>query len=156
MSPRLMRNEDAISAKEGTVFVTIDGRVLEYAELIKFEAKVDYTKADVKSVGKRMKGSKIVGAEGTGSMEVHYHRPENRQLALQYVKTGKSPVMDVTIVNADITSRAGKQTSLIKNIVPDGALIAALDGDSEDLLTDEIDFTFDDFDFLDTFNIIED
>lgn len=153
---RLMRNEDAISAKEGTVFVTIEGQAFEYAELIKFEAKVDYTKADVKSVGKRMKGSKIVGAEGTGSMEVHYHRPENRRLALQYVKTGRSPVMDIQVVNADITSAAGKQTTLIKNVVPDGALIAALDGDSEDLLTDEIDFTFDDFDFLEQFVVIED
>lgn len=153
---RLMRNEDAISAKEGIVYVTIEGVVHEYAELIKFEARVDYTKADVKSVGKRMKGSKIVGAEGTGSMELHYHRPENRQMALEYVKTGKAPKMDVQIINADITSAAGKQTALIKNIVPDGALIAALDGDSEDLLTDETDFTFDDFDFLEQFAIIND
>lgn len=153
---RIMRDEDAISAKEGTVFVIIEGRVHEYAELIKFESRVDYTKADVKSVGKRMKGSKIVGGEGTGSMEVHYHRPENRQMALEYVKTGKSPRMDVQIVNADISSAAGKQTTLIKNLVPDGALIAALDGDSEDVLKDEIDFTFDDFDFLEQFVVVND
>lgn len=152
---REMQNADAISAKEGFVYVTIDGQAHEYAELIKFEARVDYTKADVKSVRKRMKGSKIVGAEGTGSMEVHYHRPENRRLALEYVKTGKAPIMDVQVVNADVTSRAGKQTTLIKNLVPDGALIAALDGDSEDVLKDEIDFTFDDFDFLDQFAVIK-
>lgn len=153
---RIMRNEDAISAKEGMVYVIIEGQALEYAELIKFEARVDYTKADVKAVRKRMKGSKIVGAEGTGTMEVHYHRPENRRMALEYVKSGKAPKMDVQIVNADITSAAGKQTSLIKNIVPDGALIAALDGDSEDLLKDETDFTFDDFDFLEQFVVIND
>lgn len=150
----IMQSEDAISAKEGTLWLTIDGQVLEYAELIAFEARVDYTKADVKSVGRRMKGSKIVGGEGTGSMTVHYHRPENRALALEYVKTGKAPIMDAQVVNADITSRAGKQTTLIKNLVPDGALIAKLDGDSDDLLEDEIEFTFDDFDFLEQFSVI--
>ena len=149
-----MRNEDAISAKEGVVYVTIEGQVLEYAELIKLEARVDYTKADVKSVGKRMKGSKIVGAEGTGSMTVHYHRPENRALALRYVKTGQAPIMDVQAVNSDVTSRAGKQTTLLKNLIPDGALIAKLDGDSEDVLEDDIEFTFDDFDFLEQFSVI--
>ncbi|MFJ3386328.1 MULTISPECIES: phage tail tube protein [unclassified Lysinibacillus] len=154
--PRMMQNNDAISAKEGIVYITIEGEVHEYAELIKFEARIDYTKADVKSVGKRMKGGKIVGAEGTGSMEIYYHRPEMRQMALEYVKTGKSPIMDVQVINADITSRAGKQTTLIKNVVPDGALIAALDGDTDDLLKDSTDFTFDDFDFLEQFKVLKD
>lgn len=150
----IMQSSDAISAKEGVVYVTIEGRVYEYAELIKIKAEIKYLKADVKAVNKRMKGSKIVGAEGTGSMTVHYHRPENRAMALEYVKTGKSPIMDIQAVNADVTSRAGKQTALLKNIVPDGALIVELDGDSEDLLIDEIDYTFDDFDFLNTFSVI--
>lgn len=150
----IMQSQDAISAKEGLVYVTIGGQVLEYAELIKIKAEIKYLKADVKSVGRRMKGSKIVGAEGTGSMTVHYHRPENRAMALEYVKTGKSPIMDIQAINADITSRAGKQTALLKNVVPDGAVIVELDGDSDDLLTDEIEFTFDDFDFLSTFNAI--
>ncbi|KAA0944072.1 phage tail protein [Sporosarcina sp. ANT_H38] len=150
----IMQSQDAISAKEGLVYVTIDGQVLEYAELIKIKAEIKYLKADVKSVGRRMKGSKIVGAEGTGSMTVHYHRPENRAMALEYVKTGKSPIMDIQAINADITSRAGKQTALLKNVVPDGAVIVEIDGDSDDLLTDEIEFTFDDFDFLSAFNAI--
>lgn len=153
---REMQSQDAISAKEGFVYITIEGRVYEYAELINFEARINYTKADVKAVGKRMKGSKVVGGEGEGSMEVHYHRPELRKMAHDYVKTGKAPIFDVQVVNADISSRAGKQTSLIKNVVPDSALIAALDGDSDDVLKDETDFTFDDFDFLNQFNAIND
>lgn len=154
--PRIMQNNDAISAKEGVVYITIEGQVYEYAELIKLEARINYTKADVKSVGKRMKGGKIVGAEGVGSMTFYYHRPEMRRMALEYVKSGKSPIMDVQVVNADVTSRAGKQTALIKNVVPDSALIAAIDGDSDELLQDETDFTFDDFDFLDQFRTIND
>lgn len=154
--PRTFVSSDAISAKEGTVYMTIDGVVHEFAELIRFEARVDYVKADVKAVGKRMKGSKVVGAEGTGSMEFYYHRPEMRRMALEYARSGKAPILDVQVVNADISSRAGKQTALIKNIIPDSALIASLDGDSDDVLKDETDFTFDDFDFLNQFNVIND
>ncbi|MEC1696180.1 phage tail tube protein [Schinkia azotoformans] len=150
-----MRNNDAISAKEGTVYIIIDGKSYEYAELVSLKAEIKYIKADVKCVGKRMKGSKIVGAEGTGSIKVHYHRPENRMMALEYARTGKSPIMDIQAINADVTSRAGKQTTLLKDIVPDGALIVQIDGDSDDLLYDEFDFTFDDFDFLDQFKVIE-
>ncbi|MGM7683546.1 phage tail tube protein [Cytobacillus sp. Hm23] len=153
---RIIQNNDAISGKEGLVYLTIDGTVYEYAELIKINARLKYAKADVKGVGKRMKGGKIVGGEGTGNMEFHYHRPEMRKLAHEYMKTGKSPIMDIQVINADITSRAGRQDVLLKNCVPDGALIAALDGDSDDLLKDDTEFTFDDFDFLDQFSVIED
>lgn len=153
---RVMQSQDTISAKEGTVYITIDGQVYEYAELIKLKADLKYIKADVKSVRRRMKGSKIVGAEGTGSISVHYHRPENRALALEYIKTGKSPIMDIQAINADVTSRAGKQTALLKNIIPDGALLVEIDGDSDDLLVDEFDFTFDDFDFLSQFTVVAD
>lgn len=151
---RTVENNDPISAKEGMVYITIDGRSYEYAELLKFEAKIEYTKADVKAIGKRMKGGKIVGAEGTGSMTVYYHRPEMREMALEYVRTGKSPIMDAQVVNSDATSSAGKQSALLKNIVPNGAIIAMLDGESDDLLKEDIDFTFDDFDFLERFRAI--
>ncbi|MET3657834.1 phage tail tube protein [Sporosarcina psychrophila] len=151
---RTVENNDPISAKEGMVYITIEGKIYEYAELLKFEANVKYTKADVKAIGKRMKGGKIVGAEGTGSMTVYYHRPEMREMALEYVRTGKSPIFDAQVVNSDAASSAGNQTALLKNIVPDGAVIALLDGESDDLLKEDIDFTFDDFDFLERFRAI--
>ncbi|QNK89440.1 phage tail protein [Sporosarcina sp. resist] len=151
---RTVENNDPISAKEGMVYITIEGKIYEYAELLKFKAEVKYIKADVKAIGKRMKGGKIVGAEGTGSMTVYYHRPEMREMALEYVRTGKSPIFDAQVVNSDAISSAGTQTALLKNLVPDGAVIAELDGESDDLLKEDIDFTFDDFDFLERFRAI--
>lgn len=150
----VLQNNDAISGKEGTVFATIKGQVIEFAELVKIEARINLIKADVKAVGKRMKGSKVVGAEGVGSWTIHYHRPEMRDLVYSYVKTGDIPIIDVMVNNADITSRAGKQSVLLKNLIPDSALIAALDADSEDLLTDESDFTWDDLELLERFNVV--
>lgn len=147
-----MQTVDAISGKEGMVYFTIDGNTYEYAEIISFEAKVNYKKSEVPRVGARMTGSKIVGADGTGDMTVYYHRPEMRAMALKYIRTGKSPIFDAMVVNDDVTSDAGKQTTTINNIVPDETVIALLDGDSDDTLREEIPFTFDDFDFLDQFN----
>ena len=72
----VLQNNDAISGKEGTVFATIKGQVLEFAELVKIESRVNLIKADIKAVGKRMKGAKVVGAEGVGSWTIHYHRPD--------------------------------------------------------------------------------
>lgn len=150
----IMETKDAISGKEGSLFLTIKGRSFELAEITKFETKIEYTKADVKRIGARMDGSKIVGAKGTGSMTVYYHRPEMRAMALEYLRTGVSPLFDATVVNEDPQSDAGKQTTLVKNIVPDGALLAMLDGDSDDVLKEDIDFTFDDFDLINQFTPI--
>lgn len=148
---RIMETANAVSGKEGMLYLTVNGQSLEYAEITKFDSSIEYTKAEVKRIGARMDGSKIVGAKGTGNMTVYYHRPEMRAMALEYLKTGKSPMFDAMVVNDDVTSAAGKQTTLIKNIVPDTTMIAILDGESDDVLKEEISFTFDGFDFLNQF-----
>lgn len=151
---RIMETVDAISGKEGMLYLTINGKSLEYAEILKFEAKITYKKSEVPRVGARMDGSKIVGATGTGDMTVYYHRPEMRAMALEYLKSGKSPIFDAMVVNDDPTSAAGKQTTLINNIVPDESTIALLDAEADDTLREEIPFTYDDFDFLNQFKAI--
>lgn len=151
---RVMETVDAISGKEGMLYLTINGQSLEYAEITKFDAKIEYTKVDVKRLGARMDGSKIVGAKGTGNMGLYYHRPEMRAMAHEYLRTGKSPIFDAMVVNDDVTSAAGKQTTLVKNIVPDSTTIAMLDAESDDALKDEFSYTFDDFDFLNQFKAI--
>ena len=87
-------------------------------------------------------------------MTIYYHRPEVRALALEYLRTGASPIFDATVNNADLTSAAGKQTVDVRNIVPDKTLIAFIDAESDDVLKDEFPFTFDDFEILNQFNVI--
>lgn len=152
MTRRIMETQNAISGKEGMLYLTIGGNSYEYAEITKFDAQIEYTKSDVKRLGARMDGSKIVGAKGTGNIGLYYHRPEMRAMALEYLKTGKSPIFDAMVVNNDITSAAGKQTTLVKNIVPDSTMIAMLDAESDDTLKEEFSFTFDAFDFLNQFS----
>ena len=151
----VMRTNDAMSSREGTLYITIDGQSFEIAEILKFRADVEFTKVEVKRLNARMEGSKIVGAKGTGSMTVYYHRPEIRAMAWEYLQNGKSPLYDATVVNTDITSMAGKQTVDVRNIVPNKILLAMLDAESSDTLKDEFDFTFDDFEMINQFNVIQ-
>lgn len=151
---QVFRDNDAISGKEGSVFVTIGSQTLELAELIKVSAKMKLIKADVKTIGKRAKGKKIVGWEGEGSMSLQYNRPEIRSMVAEYARTGLMPSMAIQVTNADITSRAGRQTVLIKEVLPDEVLLASLDGDADDVLIDEVNFTFSDFDLLESFTVI--
>lgn len=149
-----MQTKDAISSREGSMYLTINNQTFEVAEILKFKAEVEYTKVEVKRLNARMEGSKIVGAKGKGEMVIHYQRPELRALALEYLRSGKSPIFDATVNNADLTSAAGKQTVDIRNIVPDKQLLAMLDASTDDTLKDEFSFTFDDFEILNQFDVI--
>lgn len=150
-----MQTKDAMSSREGLLYITIENQTLEIAEILKFKAEIEYNKVEVKRLNARMEGSKIVGAKGTGEMTIYYHRPEIRAMAMDYLRSGKAPMFDANVVNADITSAAGKQTVDIRNIVPDKTLLAILDADSPDTLKDEFQFTFDDFAILNQFNVIQ-
>lgn len=150
-----MQTKDAMSSREGMLFIVIDDQTFEYAEILKFKAEVEYNKVEVKRLNARMEGSKIVGAKGVGEMTVYYHRPEIRAMAMDYLRSGKSPLFDANVVNTDIRSAAGKQTVDVRNIVPDKTLLAMLDADSADVLKDEFPFTFDDFELINQFNAIQ-
>ena len=67
-----------------------------------------------------------------------------------YAKNGKDTYFDLTIVNEDPTSSIGKQTVTLYNCNIDSVILAKLDTDS-DSLEEDLDFTFDDFDILDSF-----
>lgn len=151
----IMDQLDALSAKEGTVFFTIDDKQYELAELISLDAKVEYTKADVTPLNSRMKGGKVVGAEGTGSLKMYYHRPELKAMALKYVKQGILPRIDIKCTNDDKTSRAGRYTVVLKGVLFKESLIFKLDGSSDDVIDEETDFTFQDFDILSQFQEIK-
>jgi len=75
-------------------------------------------------------------------------------LMVEYVKTGKDFWFDLQIVNEDPVSSAGKQTVVLKNCNLDSVVIAQFDATSDDMLEEEMPFTFDDVEILDSFNPI--
>lgn len=148
-----MKAGDAISGQEGRAYATINGRVEEmfYAKTI--EATAEKNKSEFKALGHRGTQNKANGWTGTGSMTIYYATPLFRQMMIDYIKTGKDTYFDIQVVNEDPNSALGKQTMVLKNVNLDSVILAKLDVDSE-FLEEDIDFTFDDADMLNSFNAI--
>lgn len=142
---------DTISGKEGRAYAKINGNNEELFFAKAIEANIEKSKSEVKSIGKRMTGHKVTGLNGTGSMTMYYLTPLFRNLLAEYKKTGVDLYFDLVVENDDPASPAGKQTVLLIGCNLDSTVLAKLDGDSDDPLEEDADFTFEDFDILTPF-----
>lgn len=147
-----LKSQDAISGKEGKAYAKIDGNNEEMFYARTIEATVEKTKSQIKAIGKRMVGHKTTGGEGTGSMTLYYMSPLFRAKLAEWKRTGKDLYFDMVIENEDPSSATGKQTMLLIGVNLDSTLLAKLDGDSDDSLEEDVDFTFEDFEVLTSFN----
>lgn len=141
---------DTISGREGTAFMTINGRNIPMFFLKNIEATVELVKTEVPVLGKRMNQQKVTGANGTGSMTIHKVTSEFTQIGIDYIKKGTLPNVTVKVTNDDPNSTIGRQTTLLSGVLLDSIVIAKLDIESE-TLDEDVDFTFDDADLLEKF-----
>ena len=98
-----------------------------------------------------MTGHKTTGANGAGSMTLYYMTPLFRAMIKQWKETGVDVYFDMVVENDDQESSAGKQSTLLIGCNLDSVVLAKLDGDSDDALDEDVDFTFEDFDILTPF-----
>lgn len=152
--PKTLHSGDTISGREGHAYAKINGNNEELFMARKIETTVEKAKSEIKAIGRRMTGHKTTGMNGTGSMTLYYLTPLFRSYLKQYKDSGVDLYFDMVIENEDPTSAAGKQTTLLLNCNLDSTVLAKLDGDSDDPLEEDADFTFDDFDILTPFNKI--
>lgn len=145
---------DTISGREGRAYAKINGNNEELFFAKSVEASVEKSKSEVKAIGKRMTGHKTTGANGTGSMTLYYLTPLFRQMLKEWKDAGVDIYFDLVIENDDPASAAGKQSILLVGCNLDSVVLAKLDGDSDDPLDEDADFTFEDFDILEAFNKI--
>lgn len=141
---------DTITGREGTAFMTIDGRNVPLFFLKTLDASVEFNKTEVPVLGKRMDQNKVTGAKGSGSMTIYKVTSEFAQIAVTYLKTGVLPNIQMKVTNDDPASSIGRQTTLMSGISMDSVTIAKLDVES-DALDEDVDFTFDDADILEKF-----
>lgn len=139
-----MHAKDAISAKEASCFVTIDGNRYNFMQALDLEANVEKTKTEVPILGKTGTGNKSTGWKGSGSATFHYNTSIFRELLYRYKQTGQDIYFDIQITNFDPTSAAGPQTVILKDCNMDGGVLAKFDAAGE-YLDEAIDFTFEDF-----------
>ena len=145
---------DTISGREGRAYAKINGNNEELFFAKSVEASVEKSKSEVKAMGKRMTGHKTTGANGTGSMTLYYLTPLLRQMLKEWKDTGVDVYFDLVVENDDPASSAGKQSILLMGCNLDSVVLTKLDGDSDDPLEEDADFTFEDFDILEAFNKI--
>lgn len=147
-----MHARDAISGAAGEAFVTIQGRRYKFANLINIEAKMEKSKTEVPILGKPGKGNKATGWKGTGSATFHFNTSIFRKLLYHYKETGEDIYFDIQTTNEDKSSTVGRQTVILKDCNLDGGTIALLDADAE-YLEDSFDFTFEDWELPEEFNL---
>ena len=150
-----LKSFDPISGKEGVAYAKINGNNEELFFAKTIEASVEKAKSEIKAIGRRMTGHKTTGMSGSGKMTLYYLTPLFRQMLKQYKDTGVDIYFDLVVENNDPSSSAGKQTTLLMDCNLDSVVLTKLDGDSDDPLEEDADFTFEDYDILQEFTKVQ-
>lgn len=148
------REHDAISGKMARAYATINGRREELFYAKSLEATIEKNKVDVPVLGKTNTPQRAAGWSGSGTMTIYYVTSIFRQLMLNYIKTGQDFWFDLQVINEDPVSSTGKQTAVLRDCNLDSVVIAQFDATSDDMLEEEMPFTFNDADLLDQFNTL--
>lgn len=149
-----MEARDAVSGSLAEFYVTIMGRRYNLMQATEFESKWGINLADVPILGRVTKGKKPTGASGTWTAKVHYNQSAVRKWLLHYKKTGIIEPMEIQCANEDPSSRAGRQTITHTGCYVDNSTLAKfMTGD--EILTEDISGTFDDWDMPEMFKELE-
>lgn len=147
----ILQAEDAVNGREGVATAEIDGKVVELMELANITVTIEKNKQEFKAMGTRNTQNKTTGWTGTGKANVRYISSRWAKLIEKYVKEGIDTYFTIVVTNEDPGSATGKQVIQVLGCNLDSIDIAKLDIDS-DILDQDIDFTFNDFNVLQEFN----
>lgn len=148
------RETDAISGKSAKAYATINGRKEELFYAKSLEATIEKNKVDVPVLGKTNTPQRSAGWTGSGTMTVYYVTSVFRQLMRNYIKTGIDFWFELMVVNEQPGSTAGKQVTHLINCNLDSVIAARFDASSDDMLEEELPFTFSDYEIGEKFNTI--
>ena len=155
MAENYTRLSDTISAREGKAYITIDGKNRELFEISALTAQIELNVQERRMLGHRMTQHKVVGATGTGSMTMYFMNSQMLNQAIQYLRTGNYKGLKVQVKNEDPQSTVGKQEVVLLNVILSSVPAAILDDQSDDPITFDTDFTFDDIENLESFQLPE-
>jgi hypothetical protein len=147
----ILQAEDCVNGREGLATAEIDGQVVELMELANITITIEKDKTEFKAMGTRNTQNKTTGWKGTGSANVRYVSSRWAEMMQNYVKNGVDTYFTIVVTNEDPSSSTGKQTIQVLGCNLDSVDIAKLDVDTE-ILDQDIDFTFNDFNVLQSFN----
>ena len=99
-----MKASDAISGKEGSLYATIDGKVIQVAECKSINAKITKNKTEFKALGYRGTQHKATGWSGSGALTIHYASSRWAKMMIDYAKKGIDTYFKLQSINEDPTS----------------------------------------------------
>ena len=155
MAENYARLPDTISAHEGKAYITINGQNRELFEISSLTAQIDLTVQERRMLGHRMTQHKVIGASGTGSMTIYFMNSQMLNQAIQYLRTGNYKGLKIQVKNEDPQSTVGKQEVVLLNVILATIPVTTLDDQSDDPITFDTDFTFDDIEVLEGFKLPE-
>lgn len=153
MSDNYVRLADTISSKEGKAYITINGQNRELFEISSLNAQLDLKILARQMMGHRMTQHKVVGAEGTGNMTMYFMNSDMLKLAIAYIKNGSYGGIKLQVKNEDEQSTIGKQEVVLLNVILATIPVATLNDQSDDPITIDTSFTFDDIEGLSFFDL---
>lgn len=153
MSKNYTRLTDTISSKEGKGYITINGENRELFEISSAKAQLDMKVQARQMLGHRMVQHKVIGAEGTGSLTLYFMNSDMLKLAVEYIKNGTYGGIKLQLRNEDEQSTVGAQEVALTGVILNTIPVAVLDDSSDDPITIDTDFTFDDIDPLELFQL---
>ncbi len=136
-----MLAKNAPSAKLAECYVTIDGNRYNFMSAINVEVNFEKTKTEIPILGRMNRGHKGAGSSITGSGEFHKNTSIWNEIAYKFQETGEDLYFDMQITNEDPTTEIGRQTIILYGCNFDSVTLAAFDADSDDVLTESLDFT---------------
>ena len=154
--PQTMAARNAVSAKMAECYVTIDGQRYNFMSAINLEVTFEKNKTEIPILGRMNRGHKATSSTITGSAEFHLNTSIWRELAYKFQQNGEDVYFDIQITNEDITaSDIGRQTIILYDCNFDSVTLAAFDADSDDVLTESIDFTAERFEIPEKYTVMD-
>ena len=150
-----MHAKNAPSSKMAECYITIDGNRYNFMSAINVEVNFEKEKVDIPILGRMNKGAKSTGSKITGSGEFHKNTSIWNEIAYKFQETGEDIYFDMQITNEDPTTDIGRQTIILYDCNFDSVMLAAFDADSDDTLTESMDFTAERFELPEKFNMMD-
>ena len=151
-----MQARNAVSAKMAECYVTIDGNRYNFMSAINLEVNFEKNKTEIPILGRMNRGHKATSSTISGSAEFHLNTSIWRELAYRFQETGEDLYFEMQITNEDITaSDIGRQTIILYGCNFDAVTLAAFDADSDDVLTESIDFTAERFEMPEKYSLMD-
>lgn len=151
-----MQARNSVSAKMAECYVTIDGNRYNFMSAINLEVTFEKNKTEIPILGRMNRGHKATSSSITGSAEFHLNTSIWRELAYRFQETGEDLYFEIQITNEDITaSDIGRQTIILYGCNFDSVTLAAFDADSDDVLTESMDFTAERFEMPEKYSLMD-